>query len=84
MESSIIFDEVSPTESEEMYLTVERLADFLWLHFIDERLPAYISKTYAKDLQRSSFKDLQPQISMNMDSVLLEWSTQEDIKVAYS
>ena len=64
--------------------TVERLAVFLWLHFIDERLPSYISRVYAKDLQGNSIKDLQPQISMNMKSILDDLNAQEDIKVQYS
>ena len=64
--------------------TVERLAVFLWLHFIDERLPEYISRVYAKDLQSYSIKDLQPQISMNMKSIIEELNTQEDIKVQFS
>ena len=49
--SEIKFEGEIITENEEMSPTVERLAVFLWLHFIDERLPAYISRVYAKDLQ---------------------------------
>ena len=36
--STLKFDGESVTENEEMSHTVERLAVFLWLHFIDERL----------------------------------------------
>ena len=82
--SEIKFDGEAPTANEEMSPTVERLAVFLWLHFIDERLPAYISRVYAKDLQTNSVKDLQPQISMNIKSILEELNTQEDIKIQYS
>ena len=64
--------------------TVERLAVFIWLQYIDERLPGYVSRIYAKDLQTNSIKDLQPQISMNMQSILDDLNAQEDIKVQYS
>ena len=46
--SEIKFEGEVMEENEEMSPTVERLAVFLWLHFIDERLPAYISRVYAK------------------------------------
>ena len=82
--SSIKFDGEEITENEEMSPTVERLAVFLWLHFIDDRLPSYVSRVYAKDLQFHSIKDLQPQISMNMKSILEELNAQEEIKIQYS
>ena len=82
--SIIKFDGEEVTENEEMSPTVERLAVFLWLHFIDERLPEYISRIYAKDLQSHSIKDLQPQISMNINSIIQDLNTQEDIKIQFS
>ena len=82
--SEIRFEGEIITENEEMSPTVERLAVFLWLHFIDERLPAYISRVYAKDLQTNSIKDIQPQISMNITSILEDLNAQEDIKINYS
>ena len=82
--STIKFEGDESTENEEMSPTVERLAVFLWLHFIDERLPDYVSRVYAKDLQYHSIKDLQPQISMNMKSILDDLNTQEDIKIQFS
>ena len=82
--SIIKFDGEEVSENEEMSPTVERLGVFLWLHFIDERLPEYISRIYAKDLQSHSIKDLQPQISMNINSIIQDLNTQEDIKIQFS
>lgn len=82
--SSIKFEGETVEEDEEMSPTVERLAVLIWLQSIDERLPAYVSRIYAKDLQTNSIKDLQPQISMNMQSILDDLNAQEDIKVQYS
>ena len=42
--SNIRFEGENVIEDEEMSPTVERLAVFLWLHFIDDRLPAYVSR----------------------------------------
>ena len=47
-------------EDEEMSPTVERLAVLFWLHFIDDHLPGFVSRIYAKDLRSNSIKDLQP------------------------
>ena len=54
-------------------------AVYLWLVLIDERLPNYISRVYAHDLQKVTLKDLQPQIVDNMDLLLKEINTQEEI-----
>ena len=83
-DSGITFDGVPVTANEEMSPTVERLAVFLWLRLIDERLPSYVSRVYSHDLQYKSVKDLQPEICQNLESILMELSTQEDIKIAYS
>ena len=83
-ESGITFDGEEFRTNEEMSPSTERLAVFLWLHYIDERLPMYIARVYSHDLQRKSLKDLQPVISQNMDSLLVELSAQEDIKLAYT
>ena len=83
-DSALLFDGVVYNASEEMSPSTERLAVFLWLHYIDERLPMYVARVYAHDLQRTSLKDLQPIISQNMHSLLAELATQEDIKLAYS
>ena len=79
-----MFDGQAVTVNEEMSPTVERLAVFLWLKLIDKRLPLYVSRVYSHDLQTKSVKDLQPEICENLDSLLLEISAQEDIKLAYS
>ena len=69
-ESNLLFDEEVYTQSEEMSPSTERLAVFLWLYYIDERLPMYVSRVYSHDLQRISLKDLQPTLSQNMSSLL--------------
>ena len=64
--------------------TTKSLAIYLWLLLIDDRLPAYVSRVYAHDLQTKSLKEIQPQICEAKDSLLLEISAQEDIQVQYS
>ena len=83
-ESGIIFDGEAITDDEIMSPTTERLAVYLWLTLIDSRLPAYVARVYAHDLTSKSLKDLQPQICQNMESLLMELATQEDIKINYS
>ena len=83
-ESELIYDGQVYTSSEEMSPSTERLAVFLWLHYIDERLPMYVSRVYSHDLQKMSLKDLQPTLSQNMQSLLIELAAQEDIKLSYS
>ena len=51
---------------------------------IDERLPAYISRVYAHDLQNKSLKEIQPQIVEFLDALLQEINAQEDIQIHYS
>lgn len=83
-ESGLLHDGSVVTENEEMSPTTERLAVYLWLNLIDERLPSYISRVFAHDLQTKSLKDIQPQICSAMDSLLLEINAQEEIQVQYS
>ena len=83
-EAALLFDGEVYNTSEEMSPSTERLAVFLWLHYIDERLPMYVARVYAHELQSMTLKDLQPVISQNMNSLLLELAAQEDIKLAYS
>ena len=54
-----------------MSVTTEHLAVYLWLMLMDERLPAYICRVYAHDLQTKSLKEIQPQIVESMDSLSL-------------
>ena len=83
-DSGIVFDGERLTADEEISPTVERLAVFLWLRLIDERLPLYVARVYSHDLQSKSLKDLQPEICQNLESLLMEISTQEDIRISYS
>ena len=83
-ESGLTHDGTLVTENEEISPTTERLAVYLWLNLIDERLPSYISRVFAHDLQSKSLKDIQPQICSAMDSLLQEINTQEEIQVQYS
>ena len=78
------FDGEVYNQSEEMSPSTERLAVFLWLYYIDERLPMYIVRVYSHELQKMTLKDLQPTLSQNMDSLLIELAAQEDIKLNYS
>ena len=84
VESGLQHDGAAPTSDEEMSPTVERLAVYIWLTLIDIRLPAYVARAYAHDLQTKSLKDIQPQLCDAMDSLLVEMSAQDDISVSYS
>lgn len=79
VDSGLLHDGEDITANEELSPTSERLAVYLWLVLIDERLPNYISRVYAHDLQKVTLKDLQPQIVDNMDLLLREINTQEEI-----
>ena len=84
IESGIMHDGEEPTEDEILSPTAERLAVYLWMCLIDVRLPDYVSRVYANDLQSKSLKDIQPQIVDNMESLLAEINTHEDIQINYS
>ena len=84
VESGLAHDGAVPTADEEMSPTVERLAVYIWLTLIDTRLPAYVARVYAHDLQTKSLKDIQPQLCDAMDSLLVDMSVQDDISVNYS
>ena len=83
-ESGLTHDGSPVTENEEMSPTTERLAVYLWLNLIDDRLPSYVARVFAHDLQSKSLKDIQPQICAAMDSLLIELNAQEDIQIHYS
>ena len=83
-DSEIHHDGAAVEANEELTPTCERLAVYLWLNLVDQRLPAHISRVYAHDLQKKSLKDLQPHICDAMDSLLAEINTQEEINVNYS
>ena len=67
-----MFDGEEPTDDEELSPTAERLGVYLWLAKIDERLPAFVGRIYAHDLQSKSLKDIQPQLAASMDSLLTD------------
>ena len=69
---------------EVMSPTTERLAVYLWLTLIDERLPSYVARVYAHDLSTKSLKDIQPHISRSMDALLADLTAQSEIQVHYS
>jgi len=51
VESGLLHNGALPTSDKEMSPTLERLAVYMWLTLIDERLPAHISRAYTHDLQ---------------------------------
>ena len=75
---------VAVAEDETMSPTTERLAVYLWLNLIDERLPNYIARIYAHELSTKSLKDIQPQLSQSMDSILAELAAQNEIQVHFT
>ena len=68
-------------QDEVMSPTTERLAVFFWLNLIDERLPNYVARIYAHELSTKSLRDIQPQLSQSMDSLLTGLAAQSDIQV---
>ena len=84
IDGDIVHDGVRVTANEELSPSCERLLVYLWLTLIDERLPAYISRIYAHDLQTRSLKDVQPQICQSLDSLLAELNTQDDSQVNFN
>ena len=83
-EAGLIHDGEAIATDKEMTPTVERLAVYLWLVLIDQRLPAFISRIYAHDLQTKSLKEIQPQICEAIDLLLIEMAAQDDIQVNFS
>ena len=82
--SNLLHDGVAVAVDEEMSPTTERLAVYLWLQLIDERLPTYVAQVYAHDLTAKTLKDIQPHLSLSMDSLLAELNAQTDIQVQYT
>ena len=77
-------DGAAPPANEDMSPTTERLAVYIWLQLIDIRLPSHISRIYAHELQSMTLKDLQPRFSENMDAILQDIQTQEDVQIQYA
>ena len=82
--SNLQHNGVPVAEDETMSPTTERLAVYLWLSLIDERLPSYVARVYAHDLASKSLKDVQPQLSQSMDALLTELSTQSEVQIHYA
>ena len=82
--SGLLYDGSVATEDEVMSPTTDRLVVYLWLTLIDARLPAYVARMYAHDLQSKTLKDIQPQLSQSMESLIAELNAQEDINVHYA
>ena len=74
-------DGAVPEANEDMSPTTERLAVYIWLQLIDQRLPSHILRIYSHELQSMTLKDLQPRISENMDTILQDINVQEDARV---
>ena len=64
--------------------TKERLAVYLWLNLINERLPNCVARIYVHELATKLLKDIQPQLSQAMDSLLTELATQIEIQVHFT
>ena len=72
------FQHDGETPDEDVSPTTERLAVYLWLYLIDQRLPSYIAQVYAHDLQSRTLKDIQPQVAQNMNCPLQEINAQDE------
>ena len=82
--SGLQFDGEDVGSDEELSPTAERLGVYLWLTKIDERLPAFVGRIYAHDLQTKSLKDIQPQLAASMESLLTDLAVQDEVKVNFS
>jgi len=81
--SGLTFDGEEVSEDEELSPTAERLGVYLWLTKIDERLPSFVGRIYAHDLQTKSLKDIQPQLAASMDSLLADLAVQDEVKINF-
>lgn len=79
--SRLKHNEETPTKTEEISPTVERLAVLRWMELIHPKLPMLVARTFAYDLQRMTLKDLQPQIVNGIDGFLEELQ-RDDISVS--
>ena len=82
--SNLRHNGVVPAARERLSPTSERLAVYLWLKIIDNRLPSYVSREYAHDLQSMTLTDIQPRLAENMDCILQHLNTCKDIQVQYT
>ena len=82
--SNLQHDGANVTVDEVMSPTTERLAVYIWLSLTDIRLPAYVQRVYAHDLQTKTVKDIQPILSQSMDTILADLAVQDDIQIQYT
>ena len=82
--SGLMYDGNAATEDEIISPTTDRLVVYMWLYLIDPRLPAYVGRVYAHDLQTKTLKDIQPQLSQSMEALITELNAQEEISVHYT
>jgi hypothetical protein len=68
------------TKNEDMSPTIERIAVLRWLELLHPKIPALVQRTFAYDLQRSTLKDLQPQIADALDGLMDEIHAEEECK----
>ena len=84
VESGIIHDGAVATADEVLSPMSERLAVYIWMNLIDERLPDFVARQYAHDLQTKSVKEIQPMIVDNMESLLAGINSEENAQISYS
>ena len=84
VESGIIHDGAAPTENEVLSPTAERLAVYIWMNLVDSRLPDFVARQYAHDLQTKSIKEIQPMIVDNMESLLAGIAAEDDVQISYT
>ena len=84
VESGILHDGVAPTEDEVLSPTAERLAVYIWMNLIDNRLPDFVARQYAHDLQTKSIKEIQPMIVDNMESLIAGIAAEDDVQISYT
>lgn len=66
-----------PATDEVISPSTERLVVYMWLKLMDERLPELVTRVFATELQTKSLKDIQPQISTSIESLLAQLKSEE-------
>lgn len=79
--SRLKHDGSTPDKNEEISPTVERLAVLRWMELLHPSLPSLVQRTFARDLQQMTLKDLQPQIVDALDG-FMEELRQDDVRSA--
>jgi len=70
--SRIKHNDATLTVDEVMVPSLERMAVLKWLELLHPKLPALVARTFARDLQTRSLKDIQPQICDALDGFFEE------------